>query len=157
MGTQAFGMTMSEPVTMASAPDAEAGTKVHLGKLEISGGYAKAMLPGQPVGGGYLSIRNTGDADDRLTEASSPNAGSVEIHEMSMQGQIMKMRKLDAGLAIPAGQTVTLAPGGSHLMFVAPVAPFKVGDTLSVSLTFAKAGKVEISIPVQAAGPAPRP
>ncbi len=157
MGTQVVGMTMNEPVSAGTGADAEAGTTVQLGTLEIGSGYAKAMLPGQRVGGGYLSIRNTGDTDDQLVGASSTNAGAVEIHEMSMQGQIMKMRKLDSGLAIPAGQTITLAPGGFHLMFLSPMSPFKAGDQLSVTLTFAKAGKVEVIMPVRAAGPAPRP
>ena len=156
VAAQTAGMTMSGSDSPA-AVTGTTGATVRVGALEISSAYAKAMLPGQPVGGGYLTIRNTGKVDDRLVQASSPNARTVDIHEMSMQGQVMKMRKLEEGLAIPAGQTVMLAPGGFHLMFMAPSAPFRLGDQIPVTLTFETAGKIDIVIPVQAAGPASRP
>ncbi|WP_404947018.1 copper chaperone PCu(A)C [Rhizobium terrae] len=129
------------------------GVAVKVGDLEVSGAFTKAMLPGQPVGGGYFTVRNNGAADDRLVSASSPIAGTVELHEMAMQGQVMKMRRLDGGIAIPAGKTVELAPGGLHLMFMKVTEPFKNGGKVPVTLTFEKAGKVDITLPVGAAGP----
>ncbi|CDN54208.1 Secreted protein containing DUF461 [Neorhizobium galegae bv. officinalis bv. officinalis str. HAMBI 1141] len=130
----------------------DAPTKV--GDLEVTGAFTKAMLPGQPVGGGYFTIKNNGKSDDMLTSVSSPVAGTVEMHEMAMQGEVMKMRKLDTGIAIPAGKTVELTPGGLHLMFIKVKEPFKQGGKVPVTLTFEKTGKVDITLPVEAAGPA---
>jgi copper(I)-binding protein len=111
------------------------------------------MLPGQPVGGAYLTITNDGKTDEELVSVSSPVAGAVELHEMSMQGAVMKMRKLDKGIAIPAGKTVDLAPGGLHMMFTKVKQPFKQGDTVPVTLTFAKAGSVDVALPVTGLAP----
>jgi copper(I)-binding protein len=129
-------------------PAAETSTTAKLGTLEISDAYVRAMLPGQPVGGGYLVIRNTGSEGDRLVSASSPSSPAVEIHEMSMQGQIMKMRRLDGGIAVPAGQTVELKPGGLHLMFTKVATPFRQGDSVPLTLIFERSGKIELSLPV---------
>jgi copper(I)-binding protein len=128
-----------------------AGDTVKLGDLDISGAFAKAMLPGQPVGGGFFTIRNNGKTDDRLVSVSSPNAGEVELHEMAMQGNIMKMRELKDGIAVPAGETVRLEPGNLHLMFQKVKAPFKQGDSVPVTLTFEKAGKVDVTLKVLSA------
>lgn len=130
----------------------EAPTK--LADLEVTGAFTKAMLPGQPVGGGYFTIKNNGKSDDMLVSVSSPVAGTVEMHEMAMQGEVMKMRRLDTGIAIPAGKTVELTPGGLHLMFIKVKEPFKQGGKVPVTLTFERAGKVDITLPVEAAGPA---
>lgn len=124
------------------------------GGLTVTNAYARAMLPGQPVGGGYLIIRNAGGAADRLVSAVSSVAGAVEIHEMAMQGETMKMRKLSGGVSIPAGETVELKPGGLHLMFMKVKSPFKKDDTVPVTLTFEKAGSVDIRLPVTSLAPA---
>jgi copper(I)-binding protein len=155
-GMDMSGMSMAGSADSAAPAGATTDT-VRAGTLEISGAFTKAMLPGQPVGGGYLTVRNTGSADDTLLSATSPNAGAVEIHDMAMQGQIMKMRKVAGGVPLPAGQTVAFAPGGLHLMFMRLKAPFREGDTVSVTLTFDKAGAVQLTLPVEAAGPATRP
>lgn len=138
-----------------SAGDAAAphGESAKIGDLEVTGAFTKAMLPGQPVGGGYFTVRNNGKTDDMLVSISSPAAGTVEMHEMAMQGEVMKMRKLEGGIAIPAGKSVELTPGGLHLMFMQVKEPFKAGGQVPVTLTFEKAGKVDITLPVEAAGP----
>lgn len=122
---------------------------IHLGPINISGPFSRATLPNAPVGGGFLSIENTGTEDDRLVSATSEIAGETQIHEMAMEGDVMRMRKLPDGLVIPAGETVTLAPGGFHLMFMGLEAPFVEGETVLVTLTFEKAGTVEVPLPVQ--------
>ncbi|NEI73089.1 copper chaperone PCu(A)C [Rhizobium lusitanum] len=132
-----------------AAPSGSAGVK--LGDLDISGGYVRAMLPGQPVGGGYITIHNGGKSDDRLTSVTSSAAGKVELHEMKMDGEIMKMREIKGGIAIPAGATVTLAPNTMHMMFKQVKAPFKQGGTVPVMLMFDKAGMVDINLPVVSA------
>jgi uncharacterized protein YcnI/copper(I)-binding protein len=132
---------------MAAMPSASHDV-VKVGNLELSGASTKAMLPGQPVGGGFVTITNHGDTDDRLVAAESSNAGRVELHEMAIVSDVMKMRKLDDGIVIPAGQTVELTPGGLHFMFFNVKKPFAEGDTVPVTLTFEKAGKAEIVLPV---------
>ncbi|MFB9953231.1 copper chaperone PCu(A)C [Rhizobium puerariae] len=126
---------------------------VKIGELEITGAFTKAMLPGQPVGGGYFIIKNNGQKDDMLVSAASPIAGAVELHEMAMQGEVMKMRKLETGIAIPAGKSVELKPGGLHMMFMKVAEPFKEGGKVPVTLNFEKAGKVDLTLEVEAAGP----
>ncbi|HTO31302.1 MAG TPA: DUF1775 domain-containing protein [Pararhizobium sp.] len=121
---------------------------VTAGSLEISGGSIKAMLPGAKVGGGGFTVKNEGSEDDILLSVESPAAGRVELHEMTMQNDVMKMRKLEGGIAVPAGQTVELKNGGLHLMFMDVMKPFVEGDTIPVTLTFEKAGKVELMLPV---------
>lgn len=123
---------------------------VKAGDIELSAGFTKAMLPGQPVGGGFVTIKN-GGADDRLVSAESPVAGRVELHEMAMVNDVMKMRQLNEGIPVPAGQTVELKPGGLHMMFFEVKQPFVEGGSVPVKLTFEKAGTVEIVLPV---GPA---
>jgi uncharacterized protein YcnI/copper(I)-binding protein len=131
---------------------AAASSAVKLGDLELTEATSKAMLPGQPVGGGFVTISNTGKQDDRLISATSSIAGKVELHEMAMANDVMKMRKLDDGIAIPAGETVKLTPGGLHFMFFQVKKPFAEGDMVPVRLTFEKAGEVEVMLSVQAAG-----
>ncbi|THK38456.1 copper chaperone PCu(A)C [Ensifer sp. MPMI2T] len=128
-----------------------AGAPVEAGDLEISGGAIKAMLPGAKVGGGGLVVKNSGSADDRLLAVESPAAGRVEMHEMKMENDVMKMRKLEEGVVIPAGATVELKSGGLHLMFMEVTKPFAEGETVPVMLTFEKAGKVDYVLPVGAA------
>jgi copper(I)-binding protein len=123
-----------------------------LGSLEISGGFARATLPNAPVGGGFLTITNTGSEDDTLVSATSPAAGEVQLHEMKMDGDVMKMAELPGGIAVPAGATVTLAPGGLHLMFMGLTGPLVENEAVPVTLTFAKAGAVEIVLLVASPG-----
>lgn len=124
---------------------------VKAGNLEVSGGATKAMLPGQPVGGGYVTIKNGGDSDDKLIGVESSAAGRAEIHEMAMVNDVMKMRKLDEGIVIPAGQTVELKPGGLHMMFFDVKKSFAEGDKVPVTLIFEKAGKVDVILSAGAA------
>lgn len=126
------------------------GEAVHLGPLVLSGGFSRATLPNAPVAGGFLTIQNTGTADDRLIGVSSEVAGHVEVHEMAMVGDVMKMRQLKDGLPIPAGQTVTLKPGGIHVMFMGLKQPLVQGKTVIVTLTFEKAGSVQIPLAIGA-------
>lgn len=143
------GMDMAGMAGMGGA--APAGETVKAGDLEISGGFAKAMLPGQPVGGGFFTVKNNGQADDRLVSVSSPSSGEVQIHEMVTKDNVMRMRQLKDGIAIAAGETVKLEPGNLHLMFQKVKTPFKQGDTVPVTLTFEKAGKVDLVLQVLSA------
>lgn len=110
--------------------------------------WARPTVQGQGVGGGYVRIVG-GAADDRLLSARADIAGRVELHAMSMDGDVMRMRRLD-GIDIPAGRTVELKPGALHLMLVALKRPLKAGSTFPLTLKFAKAGEVKVDVKVQA-------
>ncbi len=120
-----------------------------LGSLEIEHPFARATPPNAPVSGGYLTIRNSGDAADRLVSGEADFAERVEIHEMAMDGDVMKMRQLADGLEIPAGGEVVLKPGGYHIMFIGIDSQFKDGETRNVKLTFEKAGSIDVDFKVQ--------
>lgn len=119
-----------------------------VGDLVISGAYARATLPNAPVGGGYFIVVNKGKADDTLVSASSPAAGAVQLHDMAMSNGVMSMRELTAGVPIPAGKTVSFSPDGLHLMLTPLNSRLVKGQTVPVTLTFAKAGAVTIQLSV---------
>jgi copper(I)-binding protein len=138
------------PAALASMLNAATPETVTAGSLEISGYWAKAMLPGQPTGGGYLTIANKGKEPDRLLSVSSAAAGMVEIHTMEIVNDVMNMRPLPGPLEIAAGATVEINQGGGmHLMFMSVKEPFTAGTTVPLTLEFEKAGKVELALPVK--------
>jgi copper(I)-binding protein len=134
----AFGMLQ------ASAQEFKAGS------LVISQPWSRATAGGAKVGAGYMTITNTGTEPDRLIGGSLPQAGKFEVHEMSMENNVMKMRPISGGLEIKPGQTVKLAPGGYHVMFMQLKKPLKQGEVLKGELIFEKAGKVPIEYKVGA-------
>ena len=119
------------------------------GDLTVARPYARATVPGQAAGGGYLTLHNKGPSD-RLIAASTPVSNTVELHSMTMEGDIMRMRQLDA-IDLPSGQTVELKPGGMHLMLMGLKAPLKPGDSVVLKLRFEKAGEVTVQAKVRAA------
>jgi copper(I)-binding protein len=121
-----------------------------VGSVQIESAYTRATVPGQMAAGGFMKIENKGAAD-QLLSASSPVAGEVQLHEMSMDGQVMKMRQVK-DIPVPAGGAVELKPGGLHLMFMNIKAPLTAGETVPVKLKFAKAGEVEVKMPVNPMG-----
>ena len=123
-----------------------------LGALQIGQPWARATAPSAPAGGGFLTITNTGSTPDRLVSARSPAANMVQIHEMKMDGNVMRMREVEKGLEIPAGKSVTLAPGGYHLMMMGLKAPLKEGTQVPVTLVFEKAGSIDINFEVGSLG-----
>ena len=122
-----------------------------VGSIKIENGYTRATAPGQQVAGGFLKIENKGAAD-QLISASSPAAGEVQLHEMAMDGNVMRMRQVK-DIALPANGAVELKPGGLHLMFMNIKAPLTAGETVPVKLKFAKAGEVEVKLPVNTTAP----
>lgn len=131
------------------APAAATVGSTHvLGDLTIERPFSRATLPNAPVAGGFMTVTNAGADGDRLIAASTDISGRVEIHEMAMVGDVMKMRQLEDGLPIPAGETVELKPGGYHLMFMDLSRSLTDGQTFDVTLVFEKAGEVEIPVSV---------
>ena len=121
-----------------------------VGSIKIENAYVRATAPGQPAAGAFMKIENSGTAD-QLVSASSPAAGEVQLHQMSMEGNVMKMGQVK-DIAIPANGSVDLKPGGYHIMLMNIKAPLKAGETVPVKLKFAKAGEVEVKLPVNAVG-----
>ena len=136
---------------LAAAPALAQETKA--GDLVIVAPWARATPKGADVGAGYVEIRNAGAEPEQLTGGSADFA-KVEIHQMSMQGDVMQMREVQGGVAIPAHGAVKLAPGGYHLRFTGLKRPLAKGDTVKVTLTFAHAGAVAVDFPVRAIGAA---
>lgn len=131
-----------------------AGSAAHaqeykLDHLRIEHPYARPTVPSQRAGAAYLTIENDGKTTDKLIAISSPIAKSVEMHTMKMDGNVMKMREVQDVEVKPASK-VDMTPGhGYHLMLMGLNKPLKVGDTFPMTLTFEKAGKTEVSVPVQ--------
>jgi copper(I)-binding protein len=114
--------------------------------------WARATPAGATTGAVYMTLANKTATADRLTAASSDVAGKVQVHEMAVANGIMQMRELSDGLAIPAGGSVTLKPGGYHVMLMGLKKPLIAGQTLPLTLTFAKAGNISITVPIQPVG-----
>lgn len=134
------------------APQREAPSEAaSSARLEISDSWATPTPGGVGVSAGYLTIVNPSDTEDRLIGASSPRAERVEVHEMSMDGAVMRMRAVEDGLAIPAGATVALSPGGRHLMFYGVRPPLAEGERIPATLRFARAGDVAVEFSVRRA------
>jgi copper(I)-binding protein len=123
-----------------------------LGAIEIGQPWSRATPPTAESGGGYLVLKNTGTTPDRLIAVKSPAADRVEIHEMKMDGNIMRMREVEKGIEIPPGATVELKPGGFHVMFMGLKAPFAKEAKVPLTLVFEKAGSIDVDLMVQAMG-----
>src|SRR5690242_3068778 len=126
--------------------------EVKAGDLVLGRAWARATPGGAQVGGGYLTIENKGKTPDKLLGGSSAVAAGIEVHAMAMKDNVMVMRSLSGGLPIPPGQSVTLAPGGYHLMLMNLKAPLKEGDRVPITLQFEKAGKVDVILDVRGVG-----
>ena len=115
-------------------------------KIKIEGAYARS---GAKTGAAFFTITNNAESDDRLIAASSESAKRVELHtHLEDDNGIVKMRPIEDGIAVQAGGEHALERGGDHVMFMGLDAPFEDGSTISVTLTFEKAGDVTLEIPV---------
>ena len=122
--------------------------------VQASGVWARATPPRAATAAIYMTL--TSPVGDRLTGASTPVAAKAAVHEMRMEGNIMRMRAVEGGLDLPAGKPVTLKPGGYHVMLEGLKAPLKPGETVPMHLTFQKAPPLDVTAQVQpigAAGP----
>jgi periplasmic copper chaperone A len=136
---------------LMAAPAAFAQTAGN-SEINVEQPWARATPAGAMTGAVYMTLTNKTKDADRLTAASSDVAAKVQIHEMAIENGIMKMRQLVNGLAIPAGGSVTLKPGGFHVMLIGLKKRLIAGQTLPLTLTFAKAGSISITVPIQAIG-----
>ena len=144
-----FSITLSAAVATHTtlAHDYQAGD------LQIGHPYARTTPPGATTAGAYLSIDNKGKTAEKLLRVTSPVAGLVELHSMSMDGNVMRMRAVTA-IDVAAGATVKLAPGGLHVMLQELKRPLKKGDRVPLTLVFERAGEVKLELAVQDAAAA---
>lgn len=140
-------LALASALAFALSPALAHGYK--LGSLEIVHPWARATPKSAPVGGGYMTVVNTGSTPDRLLAVAADVSQKVELHEMSMEGGVMKMHAVDGGLVVPAGGKLELGPGGYHVMFIGLAAPFEAGKSFKGTLTFEKAGKVGVEFQVE--------
>ena len=123
------------------------------GFLQVSHAWIRATPPGAEVAAAYLDVRNTGKEKDRLIGASTPAAERVELHVMSHEGGVMKMREVQ-GLDVPARKHLVLSPGGAHLMLVGPRKNFAKGQRIPLVLRFERGGDVNVQLEVRTVAPA---
>ena len=133
---------LGAPLAMAQAAKA--------GLVEIGHPYARSTAAGQAMSSAYLSLKNAGKGD-KLLSVSTPVASVVEMHSMSMDGNVMRMRQIDA-IDLPAGQVVELKPGGLHLMLMGLKQPLATGSQFEMTLVFEQAGPVKVQVQVAAPG-----
>lgn len=146
MAAAALVLSLSLPALADDAP------AVRVGSLTILAPWARATPGGAEVAATYFTIRNDGDAPDRLIDLSSPVADHASVHEMATKDGVMTMRGVTEGLEIPGHGTVTLKPGGYHVMLEHLKQPLKRGMHFTVALRFARAGTADIDVPVAGVG-----
>jgi len=117
--------------------------------IKITEAWARATPGGAQTAAAYVTVESA--AGDRLTGASTPAAQKAEIHEMTMDGNVMKMRQVD-GIDLSAGKPVTLKPGGYHIMLSGLARPLQEGQTFPLTLDFAKAGAHQVTVNVEKVG-----
>jgi copper(I)-binding protein len=144
--------TMRLNVLIFSAIAALATQPVWSANISVTDAWARATMPGQPVSGAYMKIQS--DADARLISVSSPLIQQVEVHEMKMDGDVMRMREVKV-IDLPKGKTVSLQPGGYHIMLMNLKKPITAGEIIPLALVIESGGKrqtVEVKAEARAAG-----
>ena len=140
-------------LALAALVAAFASTSAVAQSIEVKDPWVRAAVPGQTGTGAFMKI--TAKDGSRLVSASSPVAGVTEVHEMKMEGNIMKMRALESGLELPAGKTVELKPGGYHVMLMDLKGPLAKDSTVPLTLVFKDAkgaeSRIELKVPVSTA------
>jgi copper(I)-binding protein len=139
-------------VLMLAAIGALAAQSAWAANVSVTNAWARATVPGQQVSGAYMQIQS--DADARLVGASSTAVPRVEVHEMKMDGDVMRMRQVQS-VDLPKGKTVSLEPGGFHIMLMNLPKPIAAGDVIPLTLVVESGGKrqtVEVKAEVRAAG-----
>lgn len=137
-------------------PGPAAAVEYELGSLQITQPWARATPKGAASGAAYMTVKNTGAKAVRLHCVSSDAAAKCQIHEMSMDGGVMRMRPVKGGLEIKPGQTVTFKPGGFHMMLTGLKAPLQEGKMLEATLEGDGGATAQVEFPIAPVG-APGP
>ncbi len=123
------------------------------GELAVTDAFVRAAPPGAGASAAYMTLRSAG-RDDRLIAARSDAARRVELHTHILEDGIARMREVEGGIALPADEAVTLAPGGLHVMLMGLTEPLVAGDAASLTLVFEKAGEIGVRAPIRELRPA---
>ena len=127
-----------------------------VGSIHISQPWSRATPKGAASGAGYMTVTNKGTAPDRVSCVSSDASAQCQIHTMTMEDGVMKMRPVEGGIEIAPGATVMLKPGGLHVMLLDLKHPLEPGQSVKATLKFDHAGTVDVEYPIAAIGaPAP--
>ncbi|WP_284877942.1 copper chaperone PCu(A)C [Brevundimonas sp. MEB006b] len=145
LAAAALSLTACNPSEPAKAPAAE--TPAETAAVTATDAWCRPSPNGAKAGGCYVTL--TATTDDRLTGGSTPRAASLQVHEMKTENGMMKMAELTAGLPLPAGQAVALAPGGNHLMLIGLTAPLVAGETVPLTFQFASAPAITVQAQVR--------
>ena len=141
-------------VTQLSSVIPGLAAEYDVGSMHITQPWSRATPKGATSGAGYMTITNKGTSPDKVSCVSDDASAQCQIHSMTMEGGVMKMRPVEGGLEIKPGQTITLKPGGFHVMFVDLKHPLEQGKTVKATLKFDNAGTVDVEYPVMAVGAA---
>jgi periplasmic copper chaperone A len=125
-----------------------------VGSIHISQPWARATPKGAAAGAAYMTITNTGKTPDKVNCVSSDASATCQIHTMTMDNGVMQMRPVEGGLEIKPGETVTLKPGGFHMMLENLKHPLEQGNSVKATLKFDNAGTVDVEYPIAAIGAA---
>ena len=136
------------------AATAAEATDYDVGPIQITPPWARATPKGASSGAAYMTITNTGKTPDKVSCVSSDASAECQIHTMTMDNGVMQMRPVEGGLEIKPGETVTLKPGGFHMMLVNLKHPLEQGNTIKATLKFDSAGSVDVDYPIAAIGAA---
>ena len=117
--------------------------------VTIEGPYARPSPSEGGNGGAFMTIVNTGGTADRLVSGQSSASNTVELHETTEEGGVMKMRPVPGGFEIPANGRLELKPGGKHVMLIGLTAPLVAGQTIEITLDFEKSGTIKLEVPVR--------
>ncbi|ASE40437.1 copper chaperone PCu(A)C [Brevundimonas vesicularis] len=145
LAAAALSLAACNPSQPAKAPAAETPTAT--AAVSATDAWCRPSPNGAKAGGCYVTL--TAATDDRLTGGSTPRAASLQVHEMKTENGMMKMAELTAGLPLPAGQAVALAPGGNHLMLIGLTAPLVAGETVPLTFQFASAPAITVQAQVR--------
>jgi len=145
LAAASLSLAACNPSEPAKAPAAQTPTAT--AAVSATDAWCRPSPNGAKAGGCYVTL--TAATDDRLTGGSTPRAASLQVHEMKTENGMMKMAELTAGLPLPAGQAVALAPGGNHLMLIGLTAPLIAGETVPLTFQFASAPAITVEAQVR--------
>ena len=149
VGAQTVLAQQTEPLSVSSKHQ----TKISVpAAVQVQGAWIRATVPGQKVAAAYMQLQ-TQEAGMQLLSLCSPVAASVQVHDMQMQGDVMRMVELKT-LGLPKGQIVQLAPGGKHIMLMGLNQPLQAGQSVQLELRFQNGRQLSLHVPVLHAAPA---
>jgi copper(I)-binding protein len=143
---------LSSATLVLNIPARTQTAEYDVGSIHITQPWSRATPKGATAGAGYMTITNKGTTPDKVSCVSDDASAQCEIHSMTMEGGVMKMRPVEGGLEIKPGDSVTLAPSRFHVMFRQLKHPLEQGKTVKATLKFDKAGNVDVEYPILAIG-----